>query len=505
MRIKGFLLLFLFLFQFSANGQVTFQKALGIAYDFAEWGYSVKQTTDGGFIVLSLSNEAGISCQLTKVDNIGDTLWMRKYGGPSVDFAQSVEQTFDQGYIVCGITQSFGSGYHDIYLFKVDNVGALLWSKAFGGTFGEDGISVKQTADSGYVLTGHTMDTSMAGEIVLIKTNPTGNIIWQKRYGGIDQDFAYDLQLTNDGGYVIAGSTQSWGSGMINTYILRTDSNGDTLWTKVYSIPGWGMSATSILENEDSSFIVLNHAHDSIVLMKLMPDGDTIWTKGFTNTGNFIYGNILETLDNGYIFSGTDQLPFLIKTNSYGDTLWTREYGIINGAGYAVDCTSDSGFIITGEAVLGSMSYGIYLIKTDKHGNSGCYENFKSLQIFQMPIEIEFTGTIASNPNFAELSPPSQVSSRAFPITTYCSSVNIKEAGLLNSFVIFPNPASSYFKIDNAMGYEVALLNTMGVLIWKSKLRSNDETFNCENLPSGIYFIQIQTESGSFTQKLIKQ
>src|SRR3990172_2495921 len=205
--------------------QTTFQKTFGgTSYD---WGFSVQQTTDGGYIITGTTPSFGAGGQdvyLIKTDAGGNSLWTKTFGGITYDVGNSVRQTTDGGYIIAGTTYSFGVGNYDVYLIKTDANGNTLWTKTFGGTSSDEGYSAQQTTDGGYVIAGLT-DSFGAGlyDVYLIKTNGSGDTLWTKTFGGIGIDYGLSAQQTTDGGYVIAGVTQSFGAGIDDVYLIKTD------------------------------------------------------------------------------------------------------------------------------------------------------------------------------------------------------------------------------------------------------------------------------------------
>jgi len=207
----------------------------------AEFAHSVQSTSDGGYIVAGdtwpfASDFADF--YLVKTNGQGDTLWTRTYGGGDSDFANSVQQTQDGGYILAGSTTSYGAGYEDCYLVKTNEQGDTLWTRTYGGTGDDRAYSVRQTADGGYVVAGWTRSFGAGppiyGSMYLVKTNDQGDTLWTRTYGGSQEDIAHSVQLTADGGYVLAGTTYSFGAGWYDFYLVRTDSQGDTLWTRTY-------------------------------------------------------------------------------------------------------------------------------------------------------------------------------------------------------------------------------------------------------------------------------
>ena len=169
------------------------------------------------------------------MDNTGAEQWTKMYGTTNGDIALSVQQTSDEGYIIAGWTASYGAGGNDVYLLKVDNTGATQWTKTYGGADDEVGISVQQTSDGGYIIAGYTESYGAGGsDVYLIKVGNTGAEQWIKIYGGTDDDRCRSVQQTSDGGYIITGWTASYGAGRADVYLIKVDNAGAAQWTKTY-------------------------------------------------------------------------------------------------------------------------------------------------------------------------------------------------------------------------------------------------------------------------------
>jgi len=201
------------LFTEYAFAQVRFVRSYGRpGYNEAR---SVQRTSDGGYIVAGRTfylGGGGWDILLIKIGTNGDVQWAKTYGGTSDDWAYSVQQTSDGGYIVVGGTLSFGAGWYDIFLIKTDAFGNVQWAKTYGEAGDDGAYSVRQTSDGGYIVAGYTWSFGAGGDILLIKTDANGNVQWAKTYGGTGNDVAYSVQQTSDGGYILAGWTTSFAS-----------------------------------------------------------------------------------------------------------------------------------------------------------------------------------------------------------------------------------------------------------------------------------------------------
>jgi len=194
--------------------------------------YSVQQTSDGGYILTGyadLYGAGGLDVWLIKTNSTGGHEWNKTFGGTSDDEGWSVQQTTDNGYIIAGRTKSFGAGNNDVWLIKTDSNGVMTWNKTFGGAGSDDGYSVQQTSDGGYIVAGDKNATgNNVYDVWLIKTNSTGGPEWNKTYGGSSSDIGYSVDTMSDGGYAIAGSTASFGAGSDDAWLITTDSFGST-------------------------------------------------------------------------------------------------------------------------------------------------------------------------------------------------------------------------------------------------------------------------------------
>jgi len=219
---------------------------------------SIIQTDDGYLFTGYKSTEDfnGKDVWLVKINSQGDTLWTQTYGGGGWEEGSSLINTVDGGFLIAGTTTSFGAGYPDYWLIKTDSEGDTLWTRTYGGTAYDDGKSVIQTTDGGYLVAGHTYSFG-AGlwDIWLIKTDSQGDTLWTRTYGGSETDLAYHVIQSVDGGYLVVGSTQSFGAGSRDAWLIKTDSLGNTLWTRTYGGAEWD-EGWSLIETADDGYLV---------------------------------------------------------------------------------------------------------------------------------------------------------------------------------------------------------------------------------------------------------
>ena len=302
---------------------------------------AVKELADGGIIMAGFTMSAtdySKDVLVIKTDAEGNVEWQRSYGDAQDETANSIDISNGGGFIITGEVINANTGFGLCYLMKIDDEGELSWSNTFGGSQNDNGFSVTSTNDGGFAITGVTRSLGdNDGDAWLIKVSGSGAIQWERTYGGEDTEFGRAIQQTVDGGYIIIGQTESFGIGSSDAYLLKTDSEGNEMWSQSFGGQG-------------------------------------------TDQGRYV----VETADQGYLISGyTDSFGasggfnfWIIKTNSLGEPEWQRFYGEHgDDRGLSGIQTSDGGYAIAGYTSSGgSNSSNILFIKTDDNGNSDSSE-----------------------------------------------------------------------------------------------------------------------------------
>jgi hypothetical protein len=328
-----------------------------------DWAESVKQASDGGYIIAGRTKSYGTGnsdAWLIKTDANGIEQWNKTFGGTEDDGATFVQQTTDEGYILAGFTFSYGAGSNNAWLIKTDKNGNEQWNKIFGGNGYDAAFSVQQIKDGGYILGGATSSFGAGSDDAwLIKTDTNGNELWNKTFGGLDTDIAYSVQQTSDGEYILAGFTNSYGAGHGDTWLIKTDANGNLQWSKTFG--GTVIErAYSVFQTSDGGYAlagVINIPISNAWLIKTDKNGNEQWNKTFggNETGGASF--VQQTKDDGYILAGGKQNnAWLIKTDKEGNEKWNETFGkqkdektfSVYGSVSSVQQTEDDGYILAG-------------------------------------------------------------------------------------------------------------------------------------------------------------
>jgi putative intracellular protease/amidase len=312
-------------------------------------------------------------------------LWTRTYGGSFAEGARSLEQTSDGGFIIAGYTYSFGAGNADLYLLKTDAEGILQWASAFGGSGWEYGNSAIETSDGGYLAVGYTSSWGAGSrDVYLVKTDPHGAEVWSTTFGGPGLDVGMSVVETGDGAYAIAGYTDSFGLGESDAYLIKLDSAGNELWSRVFGDTGPEMGR-SLDRTSDGGFVIAGASgsysdNSDVYLLRTDREGNELWSTAVSHPSahlNYDWANsVRATADGGFVIAGNSDLEqdlmdlYLVKVDAQGNTEWAEVFGgSFYDYGSAVRETSDGDFIVSGSTKIASTGLNdVYVRKVDASG-----------------------------------------------------------------------------------------------------------------------------------------
>jgi hypothetical protein len=465
-------IVFVISFPHKCPAQTYFQKIYQSApYD--QEGEDVVPMPDGGYLIAGYTTNSTINDMdgyVIKTDALGNLVWTKTFGGAKPDFINHILPTADGNYFLIGYSQSYGGGDYDEWLLKIDPSGTLIWSKTYGGYGNDLGRDIIATTDGNYMIVGSSNSPGLgASDANLIKIDPAGAVIWNKLYGGNGHDYGNCTKQCPDGGYILLGQSFSYGAGNGDAYLVKTDANGDTVWTKTF---GGSQSdeGVYITANSDDSFTFV--IRDSsfagrdidIGIVKTDKDGNEIWSKRYGGGLKDTPKMIQPTSDGGYIvaaisrsFGKINPDMWIMKFNSTGDTTWTRFYGgPSNEHCYVVRELPDGTYIATGKTASSGPDVEVMFLKLNSIGT--------------LTIGVDEFATVGNN------------------------------------IQLYPNPAKESFNID-LKGYKTGYVKVRDILGKEIYIRKIDKQENIRILltdPSpGIYFVTIGDSQKSITKKLL--
>jgi hypothetical protein len=362
------------------SASITFEKTFGGAKtDEAE---SVVLSADGGFVLAGCTTSeinGKVDVYIVKIDFRGDLKWEKAFGGSQGDFAHCVIRASDGGYVLAGGTGSMGKGDFDFYVLKVDSRRNLQWERNFGSVGDDIANSAIISPDDGVIVVGY----SLGRGVLLLKIGSQGDLQWERNYFGLYKAWGNSIVLTSDSGYVVAGSTESAGVEGSDVYLFKIDSNGNLEWEKTFGGSGRDF-AKDVALTSDGGYIVTGviaspKAGDfDACLLKVDSGGNLQWEKKYGGSSNDWGNSVALTSDGGYIVGGVTESKgaggrdfYLVKTDSLGNLEWEKTFGGSREEFLtSIRTTLDGGYILAGwTESFGRGESDIYLIKTDPYGD----------------------------------------------------------------------------------------------------------------------------------------
>lgn len=346
-----------------------------------ERAWSVAKTADGGYVIAGEANYTDF--WVVKTTSDGTMEWNLTYETVTKCVAHSLIQTSDMGYAVVG------EAINDFFLVKITPNGTLEWNKTYDGGATDVARSVIQTSDGGYVIAGRTGWGAGNWDGWVVKTNSEGTIEWEKKYGGSRDDLLYAVVKTENGGYAVAGYTTSYGAGLDDCWLVKINSNGEQEWEKTYGGTN-DDCAFALVTTSDGGYaltgstVSFGAGQKDFWLIKTDASGNEVWNQTYGGVGindHEIATALVVTQDGGYAIAGyTNSLDaggndfWLVKTDATGNADWNQTYiGAGNNMAQSLVATSDGGYAIVGNVQSSddpSADYDFWLVKTDEHGNT---------------------------------------------------------------------------------------------------------------------------------------
>jgi len=515
MRNYFLIILAIFILQ-STNGiaQSTFEKAFVGDLDFIYYYPVVEQTFDSCFILgTSLYNFSTQSLDwfLIKIDSLGDTLWTQSFGVGYDDFLFNVIQSSDSGFILVGSV-----GFNCMMVAKTDQTGIIVWNKCLLIGESDKCYSLLETSDGGYIIAGETnrlIGPSWGDNIFVVKMDSNGDTLWTKLIGAGssgNEARARSIIEDSDGNFILTGSvTINPGPDDENLLLVKLNSGGDTIWTKNY---GQGMYdiGTSVIEKSDSTLLILGNtinidtiSDTKTFLLKTDLSGDSIWSRTYSNFDNNMQGLQLSEMQNGKnVVSGSGSSSFLMNVDDQGDTLFTQTYSYI-GRVNSFQGTADNGFILG----CGGQGF-IACIKTDSVGNV-CSSGESSITSLPFMTSIPEYHELHVFSTEASISSNTLLTSKGCYFSDSCNTLNITDQQIIESDVveIYPNPTCLNFRINLKNQLQItsiAVFDVYGNLVLSDTKNLEGKLIDVSSFESGIYFIELNVNANIFVIKLIK-
>ncbi len=547
---------------------ITFIKSYDNGFNDADECHTMKQTTDGGYIMAGAtwaSDDGWYDMVIHKVNSLGESQWIKTYGVGSMNIEVSfgIITTQDGGYMMVGGTDGFSADDEtDMWVIKTDASGDSLWSKHYGGDKSEYAHGGIQTSNNGYVFVGAT-NSEGAGfdDIYVVRTDENGNVVWAKDFGTNKMDGAYGVEETSDGGFVIAGEIENGDYG----YIIKVDADGEKVWDYTCEPDDYMTSNFfDITVANDGGIVATGRVQatggggQNVLLVKLNADGIEVWRKNYGGDKKDVGRSVVETTDNGFFITGytesftqdeEDSDVYLIKTDADGEIVWTKNYGTIKDeGGYEGVQTTDGGYAAGGYTYVQGESSNFYLLKLDSDGLAGddteaptVPQNLVAESKSETEIRLTWDystdnvavagykiyrdGTNIGSIIYSSYTDTALTTGTEYTYTvsaydaagnesdqstsasaTPCVGVDNQTAGQLN---IYPNPVTNTATVEffnpNNKNYVLNITNLNGQVVKTiTNITDNKVTIEKGNLQSGIYFIELKGNKYQYGRIVIK-
>jgi len=490
--------------------------------------------------------------------------WQHCYGGSGYEYNPgNVIQTMDGGYVVVGGTQSDDdqvtgnhySGQDDYWIIKISSTGALEWEKCLGGSYADLCSSVRQTYDSGYIVAGYTASTN--GDVTgnhggnsdawIVKLSSSGELQWEKCYGGSKVDGAECIQITADSGYIFVGYSNSndgdvtGNHGGFDIWVVKLSSSGSLQWDKCYGgssddYCSYLFSNTAIIQTNDGGYIISgntlsndgevsgNHGGCDIWVVKISDTGKLEWQQCYGGSGSDVTGDIIQTTDSGYVIAGAttsndgdvtgylgstfDSLDgWLLKLSKTGAITWNKTIYI--GGQEQLNSLKqkyDGSYYVAGTCLGSYGGRDVLLANLNSSGSiewigdyGGSGDDYGTSIVFTNDSCTLVTGYTFSNNNDVS----GNHGNTDYWVVKLYKANGINNITYFNGISIYPNPANDYLHItDSNFINNIVITNIVGQIVYSNQCGRQNTDINVATWQPGLYFVTI---NGSETGRFIKE
>jgi hypothetical protein len=521
------ILLSLLLFiSFSVNAQNFFRKYYGGAMD--EETSHISPTPDGNYSVsgMTLSYGSGnADAYVVKIDPSGNVIWSKTYGDVDDDFAEWIEPTKDNGYAICGYTFSQLIQDSKIFILKTDSLGTIEWQKQIKLTTVARAYCIRQTSDDGFIISGEEDSTGLDGNMLLVKIDSLGNLLWSKSFGiPANADVGQYIEETHDHGFAVCGMSRY---GLYSSFamMLKTDSAGNQEWSKTYydQIPSNSkIYPNKIQELNDGSFIVSGSSFQigsplsGILLLKTDSSGNIIWSDLYS-TGNGDGSTDLSINENGteYFLCGysSDSLSgnrnaLIMKTDSQGVLLWNNLYGndTLDASFNALTASVPYGFYLTGSCyTYGLGMEDIFIMNTDSAGSAPTCALHQAL-FTSNSLPLTNNGSLSAYPLTVTLVNLNFSTSSGVQTADVCLANGISPDPKLSAISVFYSRDENSLHIANPANEIISgleIFDALGRKVYENSLNTSirQVEVNMDEISGGVYLLNIFSKSEKLSRK----
>jgi hypothetical protein len=432
-------------------GQIQFQMTVGSTqYEYAN---TIIQTADGGYVLSgSIQQVTGYyNMYIVKLSPTGTLQWTRTIGEANQEHGNVIIQTTDGGYMVAGGTASFGAGDYDMYIVKLDFSGGVQWAKTIGGSSIDEACSIVQTTDGGYIAAGSTISFGAGGyDVYIVKLAASGTLQWSRTIGGSSFDEAYSIVQATDGGYVFAGETTSFGATGGDMYIVKLDASGTPQWSRTIG-GSTSEDAFSIIQAADGGLVITGITNSfgaggfDTYIVKLNSSGMLQWSKTIGGTGDDYGYSVKQTIEGGYIMAGftysfgaTSGDMYIVKLDNSGIPQWSKTIGGSSFDEAFSIIQTTDGGYAAGGYAFGPANGNMYIVKFDSAGNT-CGNGTNPASLSGTSGTANLQASIVTNPTSSVTSPVPSTSTSG-TVTTICITAIQPLSNLIpSSFELYQN------------------------------------------------------------------